>query len=268
MPRPSGPVKFWSSLRRTEPSSGHPKPRSASPKWISGSSGSASVISQVPAPAGLNHFTAGTWLPSGLRPFVSSCSRISGVTRSMVDSRRFEGVGGAIRRRPCGRGPETAQLVLRGGVRIGAGASLGRRLQGSADRVWPLPCPGSCVGHRRMSAAGRQKTFPAGIREGLGGDLQRKADGFTQPVVTDVREDCEVSDRRNSNEPIRPAMTRNRVQESRRWVSLPGLAQRSSCHVVHVRPACAWFRTFRWMLEGVLRNYPVGLRNIPMEIFS
>ncbi len=57
--RPKGSRSDRSSARLNEPSSGHPKPRSASPNSVSPSS-SSSVASQVPAPAGLKSFTTGT----------------------------------------------------------------------------------------------------------------------------------------------------------------------------------------------------------------
>ena len=59
MRRPPGPRTAASSERRTLPISGHPNPRSQSPKAISGSSGPSSESNHVAVPHGQNSLTTG-----------------------------------------------------------------------------------------------------------------------------------------------------------------------------------------------------------------
>src|SRR6056297_1645413 len=80
MPRPIGPRTDSSSLIETLPSSGYP--RSHRPKAMSGHSGSSSVNSQVPSPAGLKSFTTGSKSISSGVPRTGSCLRPLAISRS------------------------------------------------------------------------------------------------------------------------------------------------------------------------------------------
>ena len=129
---------------------------------MSGSSGSASTISQVPAPVVLNHLTSGTRSRSRLLPLAMSCSRSSGVTSSMGSSLAIGGMrcGTELSRAPPAR-PRPRTASVRSGDAVGLGWNGGGTIQGpgrtSATAKAGRPSPRSWLcraGARRCRRCG------------------------------------------------------------------------------------------------------------------